>query len=198
MAERGISVDRSTILRWVRYALEFEKKWHRYARLIGPSWRVDETYLKVGGTWTYLYRGVDKSGKSTVSHLSRNRTVGAAKTYLRKATRAHTRRPHTVTLDGYAASHRAVREFSEHPPGRPITIRSSKYLNNLIEQGEQDDRAIKSRIGPMLGFKDFVSAQITLAGVELVHRIRQEQFALRKLGVAKKTAPDIWNAVLAA
>jgi transposase-like protein len=118
MAERGISVDHSTILRWVRrHAPEFEKKWHRYARLIGPSWRVDETNEKVGGTWTYLYRGVDKSGKSTVSHLSRNRTVGAAKTYLRKATRAHMRRPHTVTLDGYAASHRAVREFSEHPPG---------------------------------------------------------------------------------
>src|ERR1035441_1061800 len=134
MAEREISVDHSTILRWVRrYAPEFEKKWHRYARLIGPSWRVDETYAKVGGTWTYLYRGVDKSGKSTVSHLSRNRTVGAAKTYLRKATRAHARRPHSVTLDGYAASHRAVREFSEHPPG-PIMIRSSKYLNNLIEQ----------------------------------------------------------------
>ena len=107
----------------------------------------------------------------------------------------HTRWPHTVTLDGYAASHRAVREFSEHSPGRPITIRSSKYLNNLIEQ---DHRAIKSRIGPMLGFKDFVSAQITLAGVELLHRIRQGQFALRKLGVAKKTAPEIWNAVLAA
>jgi transposase-like protein len=53
-----------------------------------------------------------------------------------------------VTLDGYAASHRAVREFSEYPL-------------------EQDHRAIKSRIGPMLGFKDFVSAQITLAGVEL-------------------------------
>ena len=72
----------------------------------------------------------------------------------------HTRWPHTVTLDGYAASHRTVREFSEHSPGRPITIRSSKYLNNLIEQ---DHRAIKYRVGPMLGFKEFVSAQITLA-----------------------------------
>ncbi len=79
--------------------------------------------------------------------------------------------------------------------GRSRSIRSSKYLNNLIEQ---DHRAIKSRIGPMLGFKDFVSAQITLAGVELLHRIRQGQFALRKLGVAKKTAPEIWNAVLGA
>jgi transposase-like protein len=118
LAEREIGVDHSTILRRVRrYAPEFEKKGHRYAHLIGPSWRVDETYVKVGGTWTYLYRGVDKSRKSTVSHLSRKRTVGAAKTHLRKATRAHTRWPHTVTLDGYAASRRAVREFSQHPPG---------------------------------------------------------------------------------
>jgi transposase-like protein len=62
----------------------------------------------------------------------------------------------------------------------------------------EDHRAIKSRVGPMLGFKDFVSAQITLAGVELLHRIRQGQFALHKLGVAENTAPDIWNAVLTA
>jgi len=61
----------------------------------------------------------NKNGRSTVSHLSRKRTVRAAKAYLRKATRAHTRRPHTVTLDGYAASHRAIREFSEHSPGWP-------------------------------------------------------------------------------
>jgi len=61
-------------------------------------------------------------------------------------------------------------------------------MNNLIEQ---DHRAIKSRIGPMLGFKDFVSAQITRAGVERLHRIRQKQFALRKLGVANKTMPEI-------
>jgi hypothetical protein len=75
---------------------------------------------------------------------------------------------------------------SEDAPGRPITIRSSMYLNTLIEQDEQDHRAIKFRIGPMLGFEDFVSAQITLAGVELLHRFRQGQFALRKLGVAKE------------
>jgi transposase-like protein len=90
-------------------------------------------------------------------------------------------------------------------PGRSRSLRASagaadhdplvQVLNNLIEQ---DHRAIKSRIGPMLGFKDFVSAQITLGGVELLHRIRQGQFALRKLGVAKKTAPEIWKAVLAA
>jgi transposase-like protein len=197
MAERNISVDQSTISRWVqRYAPEFEKKWQRFAHLIGPSWRVDETYIKVSGEWTYLYRGVDKRGKSVVSHLSRRRTVGAAKTFLRKARKIHGRTPHTVTLDGYQASHRAVREFShECRQRKPIKVRSSKYLNNLIEQ---DHRAIKSRTGPMLGFKDFKSAAITLAGVELLHRIRQGQFSRKQLGVAGKTAPEIWNAVLTA
>jgi transposase-like protein len=118
------------------------------------------------------------------------------KTYLRKASKAHGRSPETVTLDGYQASHRAVREYSdEHHRKKPITIRSSKYLNNLIEQ---DHRTIKSRTGPMLGFKDFDSARITLGGIELLHRIRQGQFDLKGLGVAGKTAPQIWNAVLAA
>jgi transposase-like protein len=197
MAERRISVDPSTICRWVqRYAPEFEKKWQRFAHLIGPSWRVDETYIKVSGQWTYLYRGVDKRGRSVVSHLSRRRTVGAAKAFLRKASRTHGRRPRTVTLDGYAASHRAVREFSrEERRRRRITIRSSKYLNNLIEQ---DHRAIKSRIGPMLGFKNFSCAGTTLAGVELLHRIRQGQFAIKHLGVTGNTTPEIWRAVLAA
>jgi|SRR5436190_517964 len=197
MAERGISVDPSTIWRWVkRYAPDFEKKWQRFASLIGPSWRVDETYIKVKGKQTYLYRGVDKRGRSVVSHLSRRRNVKAMKRFLRRASEVHGRKPKTVTLDGYQASHRAVREFSQESRRRkPIKIRSSKYLNNLIEQ---DHRAIKSRTGPMLGFKNFASARITLAGVELLHRIRQGQFNLKHLGVIGKTEPEIWNAVLAA
>jgi len=197
MAERRISVDPATIFRWVqRYAPEFEKQWQRYAHLIGPSWRVDETYIKVKGEWTYLYRGVDKRGRSVISHLSRRRTVGAAKTFLRQASATHGRVPLKVTLDGYQASHRAVREFSaeRRRRRRPITIRSSKYLNNLIEQ---DHYAIKGRVGPMLGFKTFSSARITLAGVELAHRIRQGQFDLKSLGTDGKTTPEIWNAVLA-
>lgn len=197
MAERRISVNYTTISRWVeRYAPDFEKKWQRFAHLIGPSWRVDETYIKVSGQWTYLYRGVDKHGRSLASHLSRRRSVGAAKAFLRKASRTHGRRPRTVTLDGYAASHRAVREFSREERRRKrIVIRSSKYLNNLIEQ---DHRAVKSRIGPMLGFKSFACAGTTLAGIELLHRISQGQYDLRKLRVEGKTVPEIWLAVLTA
>jgi len=73
--ELGVRVAPSTILRWfVCYALEFEKCWHAYEQPVGDSWRVDETYLKVRGQWFYLYRAVDKQGKTVESYLSRPAT----------------------------------------------------------------------------------------------------------------------------
>lgn len=74
-------------------------------------------------------------------------------------------------------------------------LRSSKYLNNLIEQ---DHRSVKQRIAVMLGFKQFRNAAITIAGIELMHRIRKGQFGLRRFGVQGRTAPAIWNAILGA
>ena len=73
--------------------------------------------------------------------------------------------------------------------------RSSKYLNNLIEQ---DHRGVKQRTAVMLGFKQFRHAAITIAGIELMHRIRKGQFGLRRLGVRGRAAPAIWRAVLGA
>ncbi len=74
-------------------------------------------------------------------------------------------------------------------------LRSSKYLNNLIEQDHRDE---KQRIAVMLGFKGFRHAAITLAGIELMHRIRTDQFGLRRLSVQGRTASAVWHAVLAA
>ena len=76
-----------------------------------------------------------------------------------------------------------------------IVVRSSKYLNNLIEQ---DHRGVKLRTRPMLGFKNFKSAAITIAGVELLRRIHKDQFALNPLPLKGQAAPAIWDAVLAA
>ena len=99
--------------------------------------------------------------------------------FFRRAFRGQGRLPHKITLDGYQASHRAASEvLGEHPEGNRCEIRSSKYLNNLIEQ---DHRSIKLRLGPMLGFKRFRRAATTIAGIELMHRIRKGQF---KLGAA--------------
>ena len=197
MAERGLRLSHTTIMRWVqRYAPEFEKRWARFARKVGRSWRVDETYLRVRGRWVYLYRAVDRDGNTVDFRLSPTRDVAAAKAFFRKALRTQSRAPVSITLDGYAASHRAVREMAkEDEAWKNTKLRSSKYLNNLIEQ---DHRGIKSRTEPMLGFKNFDCAATTVAGIELLHRIRKGQFELGRLHLKNQTVPAIWNAVLAA
>jgi transposase-like protein len=187
----------TTIMRWVhQYAPEFERRWNRFARAAGASWRVDETYVKIRGEWVYLYRAVDREGGTVDFRLSPRRDVAAAKAFFRKAIKGQGSSPRTVTLDGYAAAHRAVREMKadgELPPD--IKLRSSKYLNNLVEQ---DHRGVKLRIGPMLGFKRFRTAAITMAGIELLLRIRKGQFNLNRLRFRDRAALSVWNAVLAA
>ena len=104
--------------------------------------------------------------------------------------------PQVITLDAYAASHRAVRELkAEGKLPRQVRVRSSKFLNNMIEQ---DHRRIKQRTRPMLGFKRFDNAAVTISGIELVQKIQKNQFKTGKLGGHSATTPDLWNAVLAA
>jgi transposase-like protein len=196
MAERGITLTHTTILRWVqRYVPEFEKRWSLYARPVGDSWRVDETYLKIKGQWVYLYRAVDKAGRTVDFLLSRRRDILAAKRFFSRATRHHGV-PRVITLDGYAASHRAVAKLKEVGTlPRSVRVRSCKYLNNVVEQ---DHRRIKQRIRPMLGFKQFDTAAVTVRGIELAEKIKKQQFNLKPLTGKATTAPEIWAVVLAA
>ena len=78
MAERGIALAHTTILRWIqRYVPEFEKRWQAYAHPVGGSWRVDETYIKIKGQWAHLYRAVDKAGRTVDFLLSRRRDMAS-------------------------------------------------------------------------------------------------------------------------
>jgi transposase-like protein len=196
MNERGIDLAHTTILRWVQhYSPEFEKRWKRFARSVGGSWRMDETYIRIKGAWTYLYRAVDKAGKTVDFYLSRKRDVNAAKAFLRKAMKGQ-RVPTKITLDAYAASHRAVADLKEtcELPKR-VLVRSCKYLNNRIEQ---DHRRVKQRLRPMLGLKSFRTAAVVIGGIELAEKIKKGQVKIGKLGGRTARMPEIWQAALAA
>ena len=156
---------------------------------------MDETYLKIRGQWVYLYRAVDKQGRTVAFLLSKRRDVAAAKRFFSKATKQHGA-PRVITLDGYAASHRAVDKLKTSGIlPRRVQVRSCKYLNNVIEQ---DHRRIKQRIRPMLGFKRFETAAVTIQGIELAEKIKKQQFNLKPLTGKATTAPEIWAAVLSA
>jgi transposase-like protein len=134
------------------------------------------TLYQVAGQGTQLYRAVDKAGRTVDFRFSKRRDGTAAKTFFHKAIRHEGRSPQTVTLVGYAASPRAVREMkTDDVLPRRTRLRTSKYLNNTVEQ---DHRGIKSRTLPMLGFKSFSAAVVTIAGVELLRLIHQAQFSL--------------------
>jgi transposase-like protein len=167
MAERGISVDHSTVHRWaIKLLPVLEKAFRRQKRPVGKSWRVDETYIKVRGQWKYLYRAVDKAGNTIDFLLRAHRDKAAARQYFEKSI-TQNGEPETVTIDKSGANLAALEAINA---GReiPIKIRQTKYLNNIIEQ---DHRAIKRRTRPMLGFKNFRCARILLGGIEVAHMI---------------------------
>lgn len=104
--------------------------------------------------------------------------------------------PAKITLDGYEASHQAVSELkAEGVLSAETQVRTSKYLNNLIEQ---DHRRVKQRYYPMLGFKQFANAAVTLSGIELAQKIRKGQYDTTSISQLGAPVPQVWEAVLAA
>jgi putative transposase len=176
LQERGVSVDHATITRWVqRYSPQLEQAFHRRKRPVWISWHMDETYIKVKGQWRYLYRAVDKHGQTIDFLLTEQRDERAAKRFLTKAIRRHGV-PEKITIDGSEANAAAIRSYNaEH--GTEIIIRQVKYLNNRVEQ---DHRAVKRVMRPILGFKSFDAAQDALAGIELMHMIRKRQLVVEE------------------
>ncbi len=174
MEERGVRVDHSNIYRWVRkFTPPLEAAFRKGRKPpVGGSWRMDETYIKIKGQWNYLYRAVDKAGQTIDFLLTARHDKKAALRFFKKAVGQHGL-PQKVTIDK-SGSNLAALEALQAETGKTLEIRQIKYLNNLVEQ---DHRAIKRIIRPMLGFQSFHSARITLAGIELMHMIKKGQMA---------------------
>jgi putative transposase len=174
MGERGVSVDHSTINRWaIRFLPLLENLSRKHKRPVGSSWRMDETYIKVKGVWKYLYRAVDKEGKTVDFLLTAHRYMAAARRFFEKAMRENGA-PGKIVMDKSGANKVAIDEINR-AVAAPISVRQVKYLNNIVEQ---DHRAVKRVTTPMLGFKSFRTAANVLAGIELMHMIRKGQFAV--------------------
>ncbi len=175
MSERGLSVDHTTVWRWVqRYAPEINKRMRPHLKMSGTSYRLDETYVKVGKTWKYLYRAVDSAGQTIDFMLSARRDVSAAKRFFKKLMRAdHRRLPFTIGTDKHAFYPEAfAASVKEKVLPRDCKLRRVKYLNNIIEQ---DHRFIRRRWRAMQCFRSFHTAERTLEGVEAAHMIRKGQ-----------------------
>jgi transposase-like protein len=175
LQDRGVDVAHTTIFRWIQdYAQELEKRLRPHLSRSNGSWRVDKTYVRVKGRWTYLYRAVDSSGQTIDFLLAAHRDAAAAKRFFRKALRQpHTVTPHTITVDKNPAYPCAVADLKEDGLLLPfIRVRQSKYLNNIVEQ---DHRRMKRLIRPGLGFGSMRTARRTLAGYEAMAMIRKIQ-----------------------
>jgi putative transposase len=173
-------VDHATIHRWtIHYAPLLLEQFNLRKRAVSRQWHIDETYIKVRGRWMYLYRAIDSHGDTVEFWFSERRNLTAAKRFLRRALKRHGR-PERIVIDGSQTNREAIMacDTADRLQDRaqrdlkPIRIRQSAYLNNRIEQ---DHRAIKRRIRPMLGFKSFNSARVTLDGIEMVHMMRKQQ-----------------------
>ncbi|TMV08160.1 IS6 family transposase [Arenibacterium halophilum] len=176
LAEREVKVDHATLNRWVvKFAPLIAARAQAKKRRTAPSWRMDETYIKVKGRWTYLYRAVDRDGQTLDFMLSERRDLLAARSFFRRAISANGV-PERVVIDKSGANLgglQAVNTILKFTgSGRTIEIRQVKYLNNIVEQ---DHRFIKRITGPMMGFKAVHSAAATIAGIETAHMIRKGQ-----------------------
>ena len=176
MEERGVSVDHSFINRWaIRFLPLLEKVFRKHKRAVCCSWRMDETYIKVKGIWKYLYRAVDKEGKTVDFLLTARRDKAAALRFFDKAMKVNGV-PDKVAMDKSGANKAAMNEINTSRE-MPILVRQVKYLNNIVEQ---DHRFVKRVTRPMLGFKSFRTASAVLAGIELMHMIRKGQMSTEK------------------
>ena len=166
LLHRDFEVSYETIRIWqFRFApLVSENLRSKRRGISGRSWYLDETYIKVGGRWRYLYRAIDREGNLLDSMLSEHRDKHAARRFLRRLL-GSAQKPLRMTADKHPAYTKGIRWIV----GRKVLHRQNQYLNNRMEQ---DHRHIKQRYYPMLGFSKFDSASVGDVTIQSVQPAR--------------------------
>jgi len=175
MAERGLSVDHTTIWRWVqRYAPEVHQRLRGNLRPKSSTWHIDETFIRIAGRWLYLFRAVDGHGQTVDFDLSETRDREAAKLFLKKAlANPDNHPPSVVARDGLRSYPAAIRELQgEGLIHQRCRHRTRVYANNRIGS---DHRSSKRRLRGMHGPRSIPTARRVIQGIEAVHMIRKGQ-----------------------
>jgi transposase, IS6 family len=165
--------------KWRHYAPEINKRMRPHLKISGTSYRLDETYVKVGKEWKYLYRAIDSHGQNIEFMLSVKRDVSAAKRFFKKLMRAdHRRLPFTIGTDKHAPYPEAfAASVREKVLPADCKLRRVKYLNNIIEQ---DHKTVRRRWRAMQCFRSFHTAERAMEGVESMHMLKKGQ--VKRLG----------------
>jgi IS6 family transposase len=168
LAERGVEVDHVTVYRRVqRFTPEFASAARPRRHVPGDRWFVDETYIKVSGRWTYLFRAIDQHGQVVDIWLSLKRDLPAARTFFTRAL-ANGTFPVEVTTDRAPTYPRVLDELV--PAALHVTER---YANNTAET---DHGRLKSRLRPMRGLQRHESLRTLAAGHALVQNLRRRHY----------------------
>jgi transposase, IS6 family len=182
MAERGLSVDHTSICRWSHtYGPEVYRRLQGEVKRKTTTWHMDETFVRIAGKWMYLFRAVDSYGQTVDFYLSETRDREAAKIFLKRAL-AHpdTPPPHVFARDGLRSYAAAIRELQgEGQLSRKCRQRTRRYCNNRIES---DHRHIKRRLRAMQGPRTTATAWALIQGIEAAQMIRKGQI----LGITRQ------------
>jgi len=173
--ERGLSLERSTIMRWVHeYSPELEERVKPYFKMSHSSTRVDETYIKIKGVWHYLYRAVDKHGQTLDWMLSVKRNKKAAKKFFKKMlANSHVSTPSVINVDknpAFPPAHQELILEGELPS--TTKLRRVKYLNNIVEN---DHKFVKHKSRYRQWYQFFDTASVTISGIETMRMIQKSQ-----------------------
>lgn len=165
LRERGIEVCHTTVYRWVQeYSQVAYCLWKKRNRTAGDSWRMDETYIKVKGKWHYLYRAIDSSGLTLDIWLRKKRDSKAAYAFFKRLVKQFNE-PRVLVTDKAPSLSCAFKQLKSAGYFTSTTHRTSKYMNNIIEQ---DHRPIKKRHKL---YQSLRTASATIKGMETVHAL---------------------------